>query len=140
MKQRLIISWALRIIAATILLQTLFFKFTAAEESVYIFSKLGIEPWGRIGSGISELVASILLLWPRTISSGAAISAGVMGGALVAHLTVLGFEVKDDGGYLFYLCLIVLACSIALLLMYRQQLLGYAQMIFGKTTPASLGS
>ena len=48
-------SWALRLIVAVILLQTLFFKFSAAKESVYIFSTLGMEPWGRIGSGVFEL-------------------------------------------------------------------------------------
>ncbi len=138
MKQKLIISWALRIIAAVILLQTLFFKFSAAEESVYIFSKLGMEPWGRIGSGIAELIASILLLWPRTISLGAALAAGIMGGALAAHLTVLGYEVKEDGGYLFYLCLTVMVCSIVLLVTYRQQLLDFIQALTGRKRKAAL--
>src|SRR6187549_147177 len=101
-----VISWILRIVSALILLQTLFFKFSGAAESVYIFSTLGMEPWGRIGSGIAELIASLLLLWPRTIVLGALISIGVMAGALVAHLTKLGIEVQGDKGYLFILCLI----------------------------------
>ena len=83
-------SWILRGIAAVILLQTLFFKFTAAKESVYIFSTLGMEPWGRIGSGMAELVASVLLLMPSTVALGAVLSLGVISGAIFFHLTKLG--------------------------------------------------
>ena len=126
------ISWILRIIAAVILLQTLFFKFSASEESVYIFSTLGMEPWGRIGSGVAELIASLLLLWPRTIVLGALLALGVMAGALVAHLTKLGIEVLGDKGYLFVLCLVVLSSSVLLLFMHRDQLKSYYQMLFGK--------
>src|SRR5208282_992370 len=97
--------WVLRILAAVILLQTLFYKFSAAEESVYIFSTLGMEPWGRIGSGIVELIAAVLLLIPRTTPIGAVLGLGVMSGALFFHLTKLGLVVKDDHGQLFIYCL-----------------------------------
>ncbi len=118
-----IFLWALRIVAAVILLQTLFFKFTASEESVYIFSTLGMEPWGRIGSGIVELIASILILYPRTTGIGALMGIGVMSGALFFHLTKLGIEVKGDGGQLFIYALIVfIACTI-LVFKYRTELL-----------------
>jgi hypothetical protein len=123
MKTKIIISLLLRMLAAIIMLQTLYFKFSASEESVYIFSTLGIEPWGRIATGVAELIASILILLPRTVGLGALIAAGIMAGALVSHLTVLGISVKDDHGYLFALCLTVLACSALLLYMYRHQLL-----------------
>src|SRR6478609_4101233 len=83
-------SWALRLIVAVILIQTLFFKFTAAKESVYIFSALGMEPWGRIGSGVFELVASVLLLVPSTVLPGAAMAMAATGGAIFFHLTKLG--------------------------------------------------
>ena len=132
MKTRSIVSWLLRILAALIMLQTLYFKFSASEESVYIFSTLGMEPWGRIGTGIAELIASILLLWPRTISIGALMAAGIMAGALVSHLTVLGISVKGDGGYLFALCLTVLVCSIVLIIMYRQQLQQFVKQLMPK--------
>jgi uncharacterized membrane protein YphA (DoxX/SURF4 family) len=105
--------WSLRILAAIILLQTLFFKFSAAEESVYIFSTLGMEPWGRIGSGVIELIASILLLIPRTTAIGAVLGVGVMSGALFFHLTRLGIVVKDDHGQLFiYALLVFFSCAI----------------------------
>src|SRR5258707_10230054 len=87
--------------AAVILLQTLFFKFTGAPESVYIFTKVGLEPWGRIGSGVAELIAAILLIAPSFPWLGAGLALGVMGGAIMSHLTVLGIVVKDDGGLLF---------------------------------------
>jgi hypothetical protein len=117
-----IVSWLLQIVAAAILLQTLFFKFTAAEESVYIFSTLGMEPWGRIGSGIAELVACVLFLVPRTVPFGALLSLAVLSGAIVSHLTKLGIVVKDDGGLLFGLALVVFASSVVVLAIRRRQL------------------
>jgi hypothetical protein len=119
-----IMSWALRLIAAAILLQTLFFKFTGAKESVYIFSTLGIEPWGRIGSGVAELIASILLLIPSTVAWGALLSLGVISGAIVSHLIKLGISLPavDDHGELFALAVVVFVCSLAVLVMHRQQL------------------
>lgn len=111
-KPNKIVFWALRIVPAVILLQTLFFKFTAADESVYIFSKLGLEPWGRIGSGVGELIAAILILIPATTGIGALIALGIISGALVSHLTVLGIEVLGDQGLLFIYALIVfLSCA-----------------------------
>ncbi len=122
-KQFNLLVWALRLIAAGIMLQTLFFKFTAAPESVYIFSKLGIEPWGRIGIGVAELVSVILLLIPRTTPIGALMTVGVMAGALVAHITMLGIVVQNDGGELFLLALLVFVASSALVLTFRKDLL-----------------
>lgn len=113
--------WAARLAAAIILLQTLYFKFGAEAESVYIFSKLGIEPWGRIGSGVVELIASILILVPRTSWIGASIGLGVMGGAILSHLTVLGIDVLGDGGYLFFLAVIVAVSCGIILALTRQQ-------------------
>jgi putative oxidoreductase len=113
-----IISVILRLVAAFILLQTLYFKFTAQPESVYIFSQVGIEPWGRIGTGVAELIAAILLLIPRTIAYGALMAAGIMLGALVTHLFILGIEVQGDGGQLFAYALIVLAASVVLLILH----------------------
>ena len=122
MKTLKITSWVLRIIAALILLQTLYFKFTASEESVYIFSTLGIEPWGRIGTGLLELFTAILLLVPKTTAYGALLGLGIMTGALCAHLTKLGIVVKNDGGELFLLALVVFACCAGLSLILRKQL------------------
>lgn len=119
-----IASWILRGIVAVILLQTLFFKFTAARESVYIFSTLGLEPWGRIGSGIAELIAAILLLIPSTAVFGAIISLGVISGAILSHLTKLGIALPavGDRGELFALAMIVFAGSAAVLFLHRRQI------------------
>jgi uncharacterized membrane protein YphA (DoxX/SURF4 family) len=117
-----IVAWICRVAAALILLQTLFFKFTAAPESVYIFTKVGLEPWGRIGSGVAELIAAILILIPPTTWLGAGVALGVMIGAIFSHLTVLGLVVMDDGGLLFGLALAVAACSIVLLFLQRHRL------------------
>ncbi|HTL30345.1 MAG TPA: DoxX family protein [Tepidisphaeraceae bacterium] len=116
------ISWGLQIIVAVILFQTLFFKFTAAKESVYIFTKLGMEPWGRIGSGIAELIAVVLLLYPRTVTYGAILAAGVITGAIFSHLTKLGIVVEDDGGLLFILALIVFVGSVAILAIRHREI------------------
>jgi len=117
-----ITSWILQIIVALILFQTLFFKFTGAEESKYIFNKLGLEPWGRIGSGVVELIAVILLLFPRTVVFGAILSAGVISAAIFSHLTKLGIVVQNDGGLLFVLALIVFAGSLAILFIRRREI------------------
>lgn len=117
-----ILIWVLRLIPAIILLQTLFFKFTAAPESVYIFETLGLEPHGRIASGVAELIAAVLLLIPRTTWIGAIIGLGVISGAIVSHLTQLGIEVQGDGGLLFYLALIVLFCCLLLLWICRKEI------------------
>jgi hypothetical protein len=123
-KPFIVTSWALRLIVAVILLQTLFFKFSAAKESVYIFTTLGMEPWGRIGSGIFELVASILLLIPSTVTIGATMALAATGSAILFHLTRLGIALTavGDHGELFALAITVTVCSIVVLLMHRQQL------------------
>jgi uncharacterized membrane protein YphA (DoxX/SURF4 family) len=124
--------WVLRIIAALILLQTLFFKFSGAEESVFIFSTLGMEPWGRIGIGILELIASILILYPRTSVPGAMLGAGLMSGAIFFHLTKLGIVVKNDGGQLFIYALLVFISCISLLIIYRKKVVDIIKIIFAK--------
>jgi putative oxidoreductase len=122
MKNSSIVYWGCRIIAAVILLQTLFFKFTGAEESVAIFTRVGMEPWGRIGVGIMELIAAALLLINSTAWLGAALALGLMGGAIVMHLTLLGISVQNDGGYLFFLALVVAVCSLVVLLMNKEKI------------------
>jgi putative oxidoreductase len=117
-----IVTWLAQVAVAAILLQTLFFKFTAAEESVYIFSAIHAEPWGRIGSGVVELVASLLLLLPSTAPIGAALALASMAGAVLTHLTVLGIDVKGDGGLLFGLALTAFTGSVVVLLIRRTQL------------------
>lgn len=117
-----VLSWVLRITAAIILLQTLFFKFTAAPESVYIFTKVGAEPWGRIGSGVVELIAAILILTPRFTWLGSLVAMGMMAGAILSHLTVLGIEVQGDKGLLFGLALTVFVTSTISLFIERTQI------------------
>ena len=114
-----IFIWIIKLIAVVILVQTLYFKFTGAEESVYIFSTLGAEPYGRIGSGVIELIASLLILIPRTTLLGALLGFGTMLGAIVSHLLILGIEVKNDGGTLFILAIITFLCC--LVLIYNQK-------------------
>ncbi|MEJ0033357.1 MAG: DoxX family protein [Bacteroidota bacterium] len=130
MKARNITSWVLRLVAAFIMLQTLYFKFSAAPESIYIFTQVGMEPWGRIGTGVAELIASILLLIPATIVIGALLAIGVMLGAIVVHLFILGVEVQGDGGQLFAYAIMVMIASVVLLVMHREQLAHYRKILF----------
>jgi hypothetical protein len=118
-----IVYWITRIAAAIILLQTLYFKFSASEESVYIFTVVGMEPWGRIGIGTLELIAAALVLLNNTVWIGSALSAGLMAGAIMMHLTMLGIVVNDDGGYLFTLATIVLLCNIFALYINREKVM-----------------
>src|SRR5712691_5313213 len=123
-----VVSWLLQVSVAAILLQTLFFKFTGAEESVYIFSTVGrfahipaFEPWGRFATGFLELIAAILLLLPGTVSLGAVLTIGLLAGAIASHLVILGIDVKGDGGLLFALCLTAFVGSLIVLILRRGQ-------------------
>ncbi len=117
-----VFTWIIKLTAVIILVQTLYFKFTGAEESVYIFSTLGAEPFGRIGSGVVELIASILILIPRTTLLGALMGLGTMSGAILSHLIFLGIEVKNDGGTLFILAIITFICCAILVFQNRDKI------------------
>lgn len=122
MTTKKIIHAVLRIVPAVILLQTLFFKFSAAPESVYIFEQLGLEPWGRIGLGVIELIVALLILIPKTTWIGALLGIGIMLGALFSHLTQLGVVVQNDGGTLFILALVTLIFCLVLAWQRRTQI------------------
>ncbi len=117
-----VFTWIIKLTAVVILVQTLYFKFTGAEESIYIFSTLGAEPFGRIGSGVVESIASILILIPRTTLLGALMGLGTMAGAIVSHLFILGIVVKNDGGTLFILAIITFICCAVLVFQNRDKI------------------
>lgn len=124
-KPATITSWIFQVIAAVIMLQTLFFKLTGAPETIHIFTTIGAEPVGRYGSAVAELIAGILLLWPRFSWAGAALGIGIMLGAIGAHLGPLGIEVvvdgESDGGTLFGMAVVTLvSCIIVLALRFKQ--------------------
>ena len=119
-----ILTWTLRLIPALILLQTLFFKFSAAEESVYIFTTLGVEPWGRIGSGIVELFAGLFLLYRPLNWLGADLALGTMTGAILSHLGPLGIEVMNDQGWLFKLAILTWLCCAGILIQDKDRWIG----------------
>ena len=111
-----------RIIIAILLIQTLYFKFTAHPDSVYIFSQIGLEPFGRIGIGILELITALLILNPKSIWLGSLLSTGIIGGAILMHLTKLGIEINNDGGILFYIALTILTLSVFVLFETRKSI------------------
>ena len=118
----------LRLVIAIVLLQTLRYKFTGHPDSIHIFTLIGLEPYGRIGIGILELIAAILLLIPATIWLGALLTAGVLAGAIFFHLTSLGIEVNADHGSLFFMALVTFLLSLIVLWKERK-----AVPIIGKT-------
>lgn len=120
-----ILNLTLRILISVLYLQTLFFKFTASPESVFIFTQLHAEPYGRIFAGISELICVILLLVPRTYLFGAVMSLGVISGAILSHIFVLGIVVQNDDGLLFGLALIIFAASSYLAFSAKDQILEF---------------
>ena len=132
MKMTTIFYWGARLVAAVIMIQTLYFKFSGAEESIYIFSTVGMEPWGRIGVGVMELIASVLLIITSTAWLGAGLALGLMAGAIGMHLFILGIEVQGDGGQLFLYAVIVSVCSVFVLWQDRQKIVSIAQKIRGK--------
>ncbi len=121
-----------RFAAAIIMAQTLYFKFTASTESIYIFEMVGMEPWGRWLVGIMELIAAVLLIVPKSAWAGGILGLGLMAGAIGMHLTLLGIEVMNDGGYLFYLALIVFLCSAYVVLTNKHK-------IFNEIIPKIVG-
>ena len=124
-----IFIWGLRIVAAFLLLQTLYFKFTAHEQSIRLFTTLGMEPWGRIGTGVFELIASVLILIPRTTLLGALMALGLMSGAIYFHLTKLGIYFDGDP-VLFIYAVIVFICSLLLIIIYRKNIPNFLKLKF----------
>jgi uncharacterized membrane protein YphA (DoxX/SURF4 family) len=116
-----ILTWLMKILAAVILLQTLYFKFSAHPQSVQLFTTLGMEPWGRIGTGVAELIAAVLILLPRTTLLGAFMGLGLMAGAIFFHLTKLGINFGGDV-FLFLYAVITFVCCLGLVIMYRKNI------------------
>ena len=124
--------WLLRIVPAIIMLQTLYFKFLGAEESIYIFTLIGAEPWGRYGTGIAELIASVLLLIPAVSWLGSLAGVGLMGGAIFFHATKLGIEVEQDGGFLFILAMTALVACLINLWIEKKEIILFKKKLFYK--------
>ena len=119
-RKKNIFSWILRLVVSVIFLQTLFFKFTGAEESKMLFSALGVEPWGRIITGIAEFIAVVLLFYRRgTIKFGALVAMFLMVGAVLSHFFVLGIEVQNDNGLLFILAIIALVAALGVFVIHK---------------------
>jgi len=133
MKAKQIISIALRVVVAAILLQTLYYKFSAQPESVALFSKLHADPYGRIGAGIAELITSILLFFPRTRLFAALLGMGTMAGALMAHLTVIGIVSDNDGGFLFFLALTVFSLCAVIAFLHKDEVPTFVKDFLPKT-------
>lgn len=132
MNYKNIISWLLRLTVSIILLQTLYFKFTAHPDSVHIFSELGVEPWGRIGLGIIELITAIMIFIPKTKILGMVNSLGIMKGAILSHVMVLGINVSNDGGTLFGLAIIVFSAALLYLFLNKNELLALINTLKSK--------
>jgi putative oxidoreductase len=120
-------GWAVQILVAVILAQTLFFKFTYASETQVIFANRGGRP-AATALGVIELICAILLLTPRGSALGALVSLAVTSGAIFTHLTSLGIQIVDpstgqgDHGLLFGLAITVAAGSLIVLWIRWRQL------------------
>jgi putative oxidoreductase len=130
-RRQQLISWVCCLVAAGIMLETLFFKFTAAPESVYIFTRMGTEPWMRWVQGFWELFAAIGLLWPRLKWAGGILTVGAMSAAILSHMTWLGFMVRGDHGLLFGMAIVTFACGLTVMMLHRDSIPNYERM----TTP-----
>ncbi len=126
-RQRILI-WTCSLVAAGIMIETLFFKFTAAPESVYIFKKMGTEPWMRWVQGVWELLASIGLLWPRLRWAGGILTTGAMAAAILSHVTWLGFSVQADHGLLFGMAIVTFSCGVTVMMIHREHIPNYQRM------------
>lgn len=140
-----VVSWAMQLVAAFILGQTLFFKLTGAPETVALFEVLGAEPWGRWATALAELAAVALLLIPRTAAVGAVVSLGVISGAIMAHLTKLGVSIDpaalgDEaleplaGPSLFAMAVVVFVSALGVAVIRRGQLPVVGRMLSGASS------
>ncbi|MEB2777933.1 DoxX family protein [Algoriphagus sp. D3-2-R+10] len=120
-----ILSWVLRLLASGILLQTLYFKFGAHPDSVALFSQLGVEPIGRIGLGIAELITAILIVVPKTTAVGAITGVFLMLGAIFSHVFIIGIEFRGDGGALFSLAITCFLACLILCVILKNQILTF---------------
>lgn len=126
-----LLPWALALWIAYVFVWYLQYKFTGHDGSVWLFTVLtdwlglrGHEKAMRIGVGSAELLAAILCLVPPTRAIGAAMTIGIMAGAIFFHVvSPLGIDPYDDGGVLFReACLTLLAAALLLWLSRRQAL------------------
>jgi len=115
-------SLLLRITVAIIYIQTLYFKFTAHPDSVYIFTKMGVEPFGRISLGVIELIISIGILIPKTKYAAIVMSIAIVLGALMSHIFILGIIVNGDNGLLFSLACLIFLLSILLFIYHYDEI------------------
>lgn len=118
------IIFVLKIIAAIIMMQTLFYKFSGAQESVDLFTKLAgeNEAYMRVGTGVLELIASVLLFIPKSIWFGAFMTIGLMSGAILGHLTKIGISHNNDGGLLFGAAIFILIVGVLVLFIEKKNI------------------
>ena len=121
-RRQRIISWTCALVAASIMIETLFFKFTGSKESVYIFQKMGTEPWMRWIQGIWELLASLCLLTPPLRWMGGILTTGAMSAAILSHMTWLGYSILGDHGLLFCMAITTFTCGFTVLILHRHQI------------------
>jgi hypothetical protein len=128
-RRELIVTWICSLIAAGIMIETLFFKFSASEESVYIFRKMGTEPWMRWMQGFWELFAALGLLIPRLRWAGGILTTGAMAAAILSHMTWLGYAIRGDHGLLFCMALVTFTCGLTVTFINRFKIPGYVPAI-----------
>jgi hypothetical protein len=121
-RAQLTVSWICCLIAAGIMIETLFFKFTGAQESIYIFKKMGTEPWWRWGQGIWELLASICLLTRRYKWAGGILGTGAMLAAILSHMTWLGYSIQGDHGLLFGMAVVSFLSCATVMFLHRHEI------------------
>ncbi len=117
-----IVIFLVKFLITIIVGQTLFFKFSGAVESIYIFSVLGVEPWGRLALGVLELLSLVFLWIPKTTLYALILILGMMSGAIASHLFILGIEIMGDKGELFILGVVTWLCTAVLLFIKREEI------------------
>ena len=115
-----IISWILQLVVVVILGQTLFYKFTDAPETAELFAQLGMGAFGYKLIGLLELIACILLLIPASVATGALLGWGLMTGAIIAHVTEIGFE--GELGVLGAMAITAWLCCMVIMYLNRRSL------------------
>ena len=124
MKKENIISWILQLCIVIAFAPSAYLKLTGAPESIATFDTLGMEPAGRYIIGFLEAAACLLLLTPNSVAYGSILTFYIMLGAILAHLTKLGF-----GESYSFICLALLVASAVITCIRKMQIKSIARML-----------
>jgi len=120
MNVKFIMTWILIIPTVLILIYNAYVKLSSSPGAIQLFTGLGLEPYGRLLLGATEIFAALLIVYPPTMKYGAVLGVILMSGVILIHLTKLGIALGGDYSF-FIMGIVAFCCSAALIwISYRK--------------------